>query len=287
MKSRCLVKMLIAIAVCAGVLTVAPGAGAAPHAPYVSVQYGTDNYQTLHAYTAPSPGSPLVVLVHGGGWKAKIDNFLPDQAAQLQESGYSVFDVNYDTYSRTTGAFPLEADDVESAIQWAINNASTYNADPANVELIGGSAGGQLVSMAAEQLNAANPGTVSSVVTLSGLFDFNLLLADLANGASISPYIRSSAEEALACVHPKDPCSASLASTWSPDQRVTPTTCGASWLIFNGTSELMPSDQADAMTNALQTNGCSVTENVFQDGEHAFAYWSTVVGQIQAFLNDH
>ncbi len=150
---------------------------------HTTVSYGSSPYQTVTVYPVPTTGAPLVMLVHGGGWDSKPGfNYLHTEATDLHDAGFAVFDVNYDTMPRSHGAFPLEIDDVVNATAWAIAHADVYGADPTNVEMIGGSAGGQLVAMAAEALNAAAPGTVRSIVTLSGALDFVRKMEDIQDG---------------------------------------------------------------------------------------------------------
>jgi hypothetical protein len=69
------------------------------------------------------------------------------------------------------------------------------------------------------------------------------------------------------------------AAAWSPDQHAN---CGADWLVFNGANEGQPVAQANLMTGALHSAGCSVVEDVFPDTAHGFDYWQVVLPQVVA-----
>ena len=178
---RVIVRIDVGLILCVGLLAMMAGVsngGSAGGASALTASYGSTPYQTVTVYRAKTNGSPLVILVHGGGWDSSTNvDYLPKEAADLQAAGFAVFDVNYDTMPRTYGAFPLEIDDVVDATIWAMAHATSYGASPTNVEMIGGSAGGQLVAMAAKDLNASHSGTVRAIVTLSGALDFVLKIA--------------------------------------------------------------------------------------------------------------
>jgi acetyl esterase/lipase len=250
-----------------------------------TVSYGSSLYQTVTVYPAPTTGAPLVILVHGGGWDSKVgSDQLPTEAKDLQDAGFAVFDVNYDTMPRSHGAFPLEIDDVVNATAWAIAHADLYGADPTNVEMIGGSAGGQLVAMAAEELNAAAPGTVRSIVTLSGALDFVLKMEDIQDGL-VRGYDAIHSQEALGCRLKDGTCTVALETRWSPAEQVNSGDCPAKALIINSSHEAEPVDQANSMTSALDAGGCMATELIRDGHGHSFAYWNSVKAEVAMFVS--
>jgi acetyl esterase/lipase len=86
---------------------------------------------------------PLVVWVHGGGWRAgdKANN----PALPLSGRGYVVASINY----RLTDVahFPAQIEDCRAALRFLRANAAKYNIDPKRVGVWGGSAGGHLVAL--------------------------------------------------------------------------------------------------------------------------------------------
>ncbi len=67
----------------------------------------------------------------------------------LAAQGYVVFDIQY----RLAGRWPAPLADVKCAIRWVKANAARYDADPAQVALLGRSVGGFLALMAAYTAN--------------------------------------------------------------------------------------------------------------------------------------
>ncbi len=242
--------------------------------PKIILSYGPDPTQTVQIYAQTQPNSPVVVMVHGGGWKSDVNaNMENISAEQLRNNGNVVFDVNYPSDSDTMPAFPNEIDSVVSATNYAIANASIYNGNATKLTLLGGSSGAQLVAMAALQLNSLNKGTVSQVITLSGPFDFPLLIANwAATDGPIGDLHINNEMDALGCSKPST-CQVSIEDKWSPDKQVTHDNCPANWLILNESNETMPVEQADVMTRALKAVNCNVTETITSGTKHSFAYF--------------
>lgn len=121
----------------------------APAAGMVEHSFGTDPLQKLDFWAAKdkSKPAPIVIFVHGGGWKrgdkrnatgaAKVTHFL--------EQGYAVASVNY----RLVPAAKVEdqAADVAAAFAWLRSNAARLNIDPSKMVLMGHSAGAHLVAL--------------------------------------------------------------------------------------------------------------------------------------------
>ena len=260
------------------------GTPAPPPVTPVIAAYGPSPYETVTVYPAATPGSPLVVLVHGGGWESSLTAaYEPTEAQALRAAGAAVFVINYDRLELPTGAFPLQVGEVTAATGWAVAHAADFDADPADVELVGGSAGGQLAMLASEQMDVAVPGSVRAVVTLSGALDLVGLMQDVAAN-TVSGYIGLHLRQALGCASRTAPCTTAVEAAWSPVQQLTPAGCPAATLVVNDTHELMPVDQADSMTAALRADGCAVTELLQPGREHSFAGWNSVASQVIPFL---
>jgi acetyl esterase/lipase len=261
--------VLVLLAVAGGAFV--PGVAAARQPPVLS--YGTDPLQTVAAWTAPAAGAPVVVLVHGGGFRSSAGDArkLSLDATQLANDGFAVFDVNYRSDSATQTAFPNEVADVVAGTQWAVAHAATYNGDPTDVNLIGGSAGGTLVGDAAE----AMPGQIHSVASLSGTNDLGAALTywESVAGPTGSLHVKN-ITRALGCS--TKTCTAAIEAPWSPARSVTPADCPARWLVLNENAEEQPVAQADALTAALQAAGCTVTETILTGSKHAYDYWASV-----------
>jgi acetyl esterase/lipase len=293
-------------AVAAGVLMLA-GAGAAHAYPpseregpygeiYEHYKYGPLAQENVNVYASPIPGSPEVVLVHGGGWRFYDSLYLFEpEALDLQAQGFTVFVVNYPQDSSTRPAFPLEPAAIAAATQWAIANAAQYNANPGHVALLGGSAGAHLVDLVSERLNQQAPGTVDAVVSLSAPTNFRTL-TPLVNAPEYNhPEFQTSVNQALGLESSTTTATRTFASVSeettyeaenSPALNATRQNCAAS-LLLNSETELIPLSQARELNARQQSVGCSSTLTIVPGSRHAFAYWSKVFPEVLGFLRTH
>ena len=88
---------------------------------------------------------PVVVWVHGGGWRGGSKNRCPPLKAGFVGRGYAVASVGY----RLSGAapFPAQIEDCRAAIRWLRAHSEEYNLDPTRIGVWGASAGGHLVAL--------------------------------------------------------------------------------------------------------------------------------------------
>ena len=91
---------------------------------------------------------PLVVWIHGGGWKSgnKKTGHFPNRIPALVKTGrYAGATIGY----RLSGEanWPAQIYDCKAAIRWLRANAGKFGYDPTRIALWGSSAGGHLVSM--------------------------------------------------------------------------------------------------------------------------------------------
>ncbi|MCA8991079.1 MAG: prolyl oligopeptidase family serine peptidase [Planctomycetaceae bacterium] len=86
---------------------------------------------------------PVVVWVHGGGWKNGSKERCP--ATWLTEHGYAIASINYRLTDQ--GQWPAQIDDCRAAIRWLRQNANEFKLDRDHIAAWGGSAGGHLVAL--------------------------------------------------------------------------------------------------------------------------------------------
>jgi len=250
---------------------------------YEYVRYGPSPLEVADVYPSSAPRSPTVILVHGGGWRkqGQLSRF-ELESKSLQREGFTVFEINYDQDSPAVPAFPLEPNDVIAATRWAIANGARFNANPSDVVLLGGSAGGNLVALAAEQLDAASPGTVRGVVSLSGPMNFLTLMPMLEEDTISNESFNTSVHRALGFeeggVFPQ-----AYAEQWSPALHVPAKSC-PNWLIFNSETEFIPLSQAQGLYASLVKAKCKATLQVVPGSEHAFMYFHRVKPAIFSFI---
>jgi len=278
----CWLSVLGAVALTA-LLSAAP-AGAQPAPVYKNVSYGPSPLQTATIYASRDPGAAIVVLVHGGGWRLQKTGVTEEgtQSKSLQKQGYTVFNVAYDQDSPTQPAFPLETDEIVAATEWAVANAAAYNGDPSKVVLLGGSSGGQLAARAGELLDAAHPGMVDGIVSLSGPMNFQTLVARAeAHQIKDKSYVKS-IEQALGCIGDWSACSPAYEAEHSPALNIPASDC-PNWLLLSSQIDTTATAQAEEMLSKLQAAGCDASLSIVPKG-HGFSYWGQVTGTIFSFI---
>ncbi len=133
--------------------------------------YGGDPAQQLDVYHAANAhGAPVILLVHGGGWRrGGRDNpgLAAPKAAHWLPQGYVLASTDY---RMLPGADPLtQAQDVAHALAYVQQHAREWGGDPDKVILMGHSAGAHLVALLGAdpaQLRAAGARRPLGVVSL-------------------------------------------------------------------------------------------------------------------------
>lgn len=93
----------------------------------------------------PKGKLPLVVWIHGGGWKYGNKSSAFSAAALLLPKGYAVAGINYRLSQDSV--FPAQLNDCKAAIRFLRANAHKYNIDPDRIGVWGSSAGGYLSAL--------------------------------------------------------------------------------------------------------------------------------------------
>ncbi len=93
----------------------------------------------LPATTNPAP---LMVWIHGGGWRSGDKAGVNPAIIRLSSDGYAVASINYRL--KDLSIHPKNIHDCKGAVRWLRANADKYGYDPSRVAVGGGSAGGHL-----------------------------------------------------------------------------------------------------------------------------------------------
>ncbi len=120
---------------------------ARPDAGGRELAYGSAPLQRLDYWGGATRSAPLVVFVHGGGWKRGDKNMMKGSAklGHWQEQGYAVASVNYRLVPEAT--VEQQAADVAAAVAYLKKNAARLGFDGTRIALVGHSAGAHLVAL--------------------------------------------------------------------------------------------------------------------------------------------
>jgi arylformamidase len=105
-----------------------------------------DDRRTLDVY-APAGGKncPVVVWVHGGGWRKGDKANVQGKPQAFTDKGFVFVSTNYRLAPRVT--VKEMAGDVARAIRWVRDHAKDYGGDPDSIVVMGHSAGAHLAAL--------------------------------------------------------------------------------------------------------------------------------------------
>jgi acetyl esterase/lipase len=231
---------------------------------------------------------PLIVWLHGGGWRFGDRRVAPDLRRYFAERGYAMASVDY----RYAGEaiFPAQIHDVKNAVRWLRHNAQRYAIDGTRIGLWGSSAGGHLAALAGvtgtgtlepgETPWPDTPTGVQAVVDGYGPIDFSQLDAhridvrgepDDPEGVHPQGDMTSARPDSFESEFVGGPIAdrAALVAAANPVTYVAP---GAPpFLIMHGLSDLLiPAHQSILLYEALAAAGDDVTLCLIKGWGHGF-----------------
>lgn len=128
------------------------------------------------------PVVPVVIAVHGGGWRSGTPATYKHWGSHLAESGFAVFAIEYRLTNQKP--YPAAVYDVRAAVQYVRAHAAALAIDPERIALMGDGAGGHLAALVAlansepqfsseykSDPNAGTPATVKAAAVFYGIFD--------------------------------------------------------------------------------------------------------------------
>ncbi len=184
------------------------------------IAYGSETLQFGELRLPPGDGpAPLVVLIHGGCWRAQYDlKHVAPAAAAMAKEGFAVWALEYRRIGDPGGGWPGTFDDIAHGVDHVRRLHSAYpRLDTNRVVLMGHSAGGQLALWAASRKQNETTGLFRSaiapfrplgVVSLAGITD----LVEFGAGAggcnqSVAPLLGGTSQQVPQRYHavsPKD-----------------------------------------------------------------------------------
>ncbi|HLN55276.1 MAG TPA: alpha/beta hydrolase [Bacteroidales bacterium] len=188
--------------------------------------------------------APLLVFIHGGGWKSGQRSDYLVYLVAFAKKGYITSTVSYRLLE--DGTYPACAEDITEAFRWYFSNGEIYGYDPSRIAVIGGSAGGHLAMLAAygwgQKADSSSGGNrIKAVVDIYGPVDLTTEYAR--NHPLVTGFIGKPYKEAPDLYREASPIS-------YLDKSDPPT------LILQGSSDkLVPASQSVMLKNKLDELG--------------------------------
>jgi acetyl esterase/lipase len=144
---------------------------APPWAELQNVSFPTVDGQSelLDVYTpdtpAPAGGYPVMVVIHGGGWRS-LDKgaFGLRTASAFTQDGYVVVAPDYVLSAPGKPTWPVNFEDVQAAVRWVRSHAGAMGFNPDEIVAEGESAGANLAALLGVYSTQGSGGGVSSAV---------------------------------------------------------------------------------------------------------------------------
>jgi acetyl esterase/lipase len=211
--------------------------------------YGTapEQFGELRLPTGPGP-HPVVVLIHGGCWRAEYDiTHIAPLATALAGDGWAVWAIEYRRVGSPGGGWPGTFQDVGAAIDHLRTLANTHPLDLFRVVVAGHSAGGHLALWSAARgvlpkgspIAAVDPLVPRGVVSIAGITDVATYASPNGCGSAVVP-LMGGAPDAVADRYAQA----------SPVALVPPVPVQ---LLVGTADTIVPRTQADAFVKAAGT----------------------------------
>ena len=111
-----------------------------PAPTHADFSYGPHERHVFDIWLTPSDKpTPLVIYIHGGGFRGGNKNINANSLKTFQEAGLSVAAIHYRLSD--AGPYPIMMEDAARCLQTIRNRASEWNIDPEKIACYGGSAG--------------------------------------------------------------------------------------------------------------------------------------------------
>jgi len=235
---------------------------------------------------------PVVILIHGGGWRGGSKESVKGMAIQLTKGGYAVAAIDYLLSRPTRASWPTNFEDCQEAVRWVRSHATDYRIDPARIAAVGVSAGGHLASLLGtwadrpgraahnetdSSLSQGSSARVQAVVSMYGP-------TDLAGDRTVAP-LPTSPVQLMLGGEKKEREHAYREAT--PLNHVTSDDPPV-LLIHGSDDQLVPPEQSEALALALESAGVKNRLILIDHAAHGFGFHvrnRQILPEILAFLD--
>jgi len=255
-------------------------------------------------YDAYSPKGasdlPIIVIIHGGGWRANDENVMRGLARELTKGGkFVVCSVDYRWIDRHDGdeqpnTMTNLIEDVFGAIAHIMEHANEYGGDPSRIGVTGDSAGGHLsasASLMIEKIGTGGFGKTDGVYEFTPTYLPEGKSADdvrkemLASIRAAAPSYGVFAADRLKDFMKDMPQSAAEATAplnQIPDVHVRSV---PQYLTLGTKDGLITDEKVSAFADALKAKGQVVVYDQVDGAGHAFFDWKPTEG-VKATFNE-
>lgn len=226
---------------------------------------------------------PAVLIVHGGGFTegARDSSGLRTLCELTAEQGAAAFSVDYRLAPEFT--YPAQVDDLANAVQWLREPAQVeeFGIDPARIGAIGSSAG----AIIAQSLATRGEGPLDTGARLGAVASLSGVSVLSPEGLELGQPSEQAADlvlNYLGCTSVTD-CPQSVPA--SPITGVDPS--DPPMLLVNGTGELVPEEQPEALATALEDAGVPAELLIVDAPSHGITLLNSDVRRaVLAFLEE-
>lgn len=245
-----------------------------------NVAYGNHPRQVLDLYLPAgrsTTATPLLLLIHGGGWSSgdKTDLDAVVDTLQRRLPTFAVANINYRLAANGENLFPAQEQDVQRAVQFLYDKRNEYLISN-RFSLLGASAGGHLALLHAYKYTS--PLAIRSVVSFFGPTDLIELYNNPPN--PLVPLLL------LQVTGTTPTFNAALYRQASPINFVS-ATVSPTFLAHGDADMVVPFAQSETLNNSLRSAGVAgtlVRVNGGGHGDWSNTLYSQIYNELQTFL---
>jgi len=142
------------------------------------LSYGPADDERLDLYRTAVQSAPVVVFVHGGGWRDGTARQYGFPAEMLVAAGVHFAALDFSSIDATKGDLAVPVAQIGRALAWIGRNCARFGGDPRRIYLVGHSSGAHLAAMAlsTDRSDAEGPADpVRGALLVSGIYDLGPL----------------------------------------------------------------------------------------------------------------
>ncbi len=144
----------------------------------------------------PAGGWPVIVAIHGGGWRGGSKDEYGRDLARLTQHGLAVAAIDYRLSRPSQPSWPENLEDARAAVRWLRSHAKLCALDPDRIAALGASAGGHLATLLGT-LPADDSCRVAAVIGFYGPADLRTLARVRGPDKAIATMLGTSSDRAF------------------------------------------------------------------------------------------